>query len=117
MNRIEHNVFKMWAVCELRRGDIAQTYALCSNKNVAYLRLAQLMEQYNHPYSWWKIIEVSPNAWNPNVQVGDLCKVAIWCNWEDDNQIEVVRIFTMNENVPADLLENAFVWIDEVVLL
>lgn len=104
----------MWAVCELRRGDILMTHALCPTKMLAHARMADHMENNNFPDVWWKILEVPPNVIHPPMHVGHLYKVAVWCDWEEDNATRVVGIFDENQPLSDNLLEDEMVWVDQV---
>lgn len=106
----------MWAVMELRRGDILQTYAVYRDKQHAELRMIQLMNQYNHPDSWWKLADVPNDVVNPNVDVNQSCKIAVWCNWEDDNAIQILGIYTLEQEIPEEVQMDDDVWVDEVLL-
>lgn len=103
----------MWAVVELRRGDIVQTYGVYVNRHPADMRMVQLMHQYHHNDSWWKVVTVPNELINPNVEINDLFRIAVRCNWDDDNAIEVVGMYTMQQHLPE---EDAYVWTDEVIL-
>lgn len=107
----------MWAVCELRQGDILQTHGLFRNKLAAMVCLTQWMDENAQPSSWWKMVEVLPNVQNPNLQAGDQCRICVWCNWEDDNAVDVLGVFGMEQDIPNVMLGNASVWTDDVVLM
>lgn len=106
----------MWAVIELRRGDIIQTYGVYANQHPAEMRLIQLMNQYNHPDSWWKIVMVPNEVLNPNVDINQMCKIAVWCNWEDDNSIQVLGMYTLEQEIPQEIQMDELAWVDEVLL-
>lgn len=104
----------MWVVCELRRGDILMTHALCPTKMLAFGRLMDKMETNPYQDVWWKILEVPPNAVHTPMIAGTLYKVAVWCDWEEDNATRVVGIFDENEPIPDNLREDELIWVDQV---
>jgi hypothetical protein len=107
----------MWAVVELRGGDIVQTHALYVQREHAQLRLLNLMLQYqNQPDAWWKIVEVPPALHNPNVSVGERCSVVVECDWEHDNRIRIVGIYGPNQHMDLNGYQHYLIWVDEVEL-
>lgn len=106
----------MWALCELRQGDILQTHGLFRNKLAAVVSLTQWMEDHNQPSSWWKMVELLPNVQNPNLDVGDRCRICVWCDWENDNAVDVMGVYRMDEHIPNIIVGHALVWTDDVVL-
>ncbi len=111
---------EMYALLELRRGDIVQTWALTRSWEVATQHLASLMS--NLPpaatrLSWWKIVEFDMPDNLFNVPVGTLLYTAVEVDWEDDNEVRIVGVFDQLERVPQEVHESEDIWIDHVRLI
>lgn len=119
-DRISVSYSEMYAIVELRRGDIVQTWALTRSWEVATEHLATLMS--NLPpnatrLSWWKIVDFDMPDNLFNMPVGTLLYTAVEVDWEDDNEARVVGVFDQLERVPQDVHDADDVWIDRVPLI
>ena len=105
---------RMWIVVEFRRGDIAQTWGLFSNKNNAVNRMLHLMDMFDQcENSWWKLLEIHPEQpVNRNVPA----YVVVRMNWEDENELEFVGIYDQMDLIPEDDRNDPYIWIDSLVL-
>ena len=120
LDRSSVSYSRMYAIVELRRGDIVQTWALTRSWEVATERLAALMS--NLPpaatrLSWWKIVDFDMPDNLFNVAVGTLLYAAVEVDWEDDNETRVVGVFDQLERIPRDVHDSDDIWIDHVPLV
>lgn len=103
----------MWLIVELRRGDIAQTWAITQSKEAAYKALYQLMNSFDQDAkSWWKVIQ----AVDDDVQLvaSKNYYVAMRVDWEDDNEFEFVKLFEDLQNIPDYIRHDRDIWVDRV---
>lgn len=104
----------MWLVVELRRGDIAQTWAMTFSKDAAYRQMQEFMDNlHDDSTSWWKVVWVEDQVIHQPIG-GKTYYVGIKVNWEDDNKFEFVRIFDGASNIPASVRNDENVWVDMV---
>jgi hypothetical protein len=97
----------MFAVIELRRGDIAQSWAVCEHYIDACHRLYNLMTTISTPTSWWKIVEFNTNAIAPFY-------IVINVEWESDNQVTVLGCYQTLDMIPNNYRNSNRYWIDWV---
>jgi hypothetical protein len=97
----------MFAVIELRRGDIAQTWAVCEQYNDACHKLSSLMAIISIPTSWWKIVEFNTNAIAPFY-------IVINVEWDSDNMVNVLGCYQMLNMIPNNYRNSNCYWIDWV---
>lgn len=105
----------MYLVVELRRGDILQTWALTTTREVAVQRMATLMRP--DATSWWKILEVEMPPWMINSAEGAQFWVALEVDYEDDNEVRFLEIADQFELLPFDVRNSDDSWIDSVHLI
>ena len=105
----------MFLVIELRRGDIAQTWALTATRDAAVHRLAALMRE--DATSWWKILEIDTPSWMTNSPPGAQFWVAVEVDYEDDNEIRFLSLVDQFEMLPFDVRNSDDAWIDSVHLI
>lgn len=106
----------MYLVVELRRGDIAQTWAVAQSLETARERVGSLMAgAIDNLTSWWKIVEFDAPAMH--LQDGTQVYVAVKVNWEEDNEIEVYGLYEQLELIPDGFRGDDDVWIDQVAYL
>ena len=105
---------KMFLVVELRRGDIAQTWALTATRELAVLRLAALMREDST--SWWKILEIETPEWMANSPDGRQFWVAVEVDYDDDNELHFLSLVDQFELLPFDVRNSDDAWIDSVHL-